>query len=274
MELPAGSGLGESEWLAVAEATRDPGRAHGVIRLAARADERLAVTAASKLVSTVDEVRWDGDVVARSVRRLGAIVLGERPLPEPDPSLVRQALLDGFRQEGLSLLPWPAGAERLRQRMAFLHRTIGPPWPSTETGALLARAGEWLPELSTARRRADLARVDTVTALRRLLPWPEAAHLDELAPERLQLPSGSRVKVDYGTDEPVVAVKVQDAFGWQETPHLAGVPVLLHLLSPAGRPAAVTRDLKSFWRNGYAAVRAELRGRYARHAWPERAPGV
>lgn len=273
-ELPAGSGLGESEWLAVAEATRDPGRAHGVIRLAARADERLAVTAAPNLLSTVDEVRWDGDVVAQSVRRLGAIVLGARPLAEPDPLLLREALLEGLRKEGLSLLSWPAETERLRQRLAFLHRTVGPPWPATDAEALLSRVDEWLPELSTACRRADLVRVDTASALRRLLPWPEAAHLDELAPERLPLPSGSRVKIDYGAEDPVVAVKLQDAFGWQETPHLAGVPVLLHLLSPAGRPAAVTRDLKSFWRNGYTAVRAELRGRYPRHAWPERPPGT
>ncbi|MFD2420400.1 ATP-dependent helicase HrpB [Amycolatopsis pigmentata] len=273
-ELPPGSGLGESEWLAVAEATRDPGRAHGVIRLAARADERLALTAAPGLMSTVEEVRWDGDVVARSVRRLGAIVLGERLLAEPDPSLVRDAFLDGFRKEGLSLLPWPSEAERLRQRLAFLHRTVGSPWPPADAESLLSRVDEWLPELSAARRRADLLHVDTANALRRLLPWPEAVQLDELAPERLRLPSGPRVKIDYSADDPVVAVKLQDAFGWQETPRVAGVRVVLHLLSPAGRPAAVTQDLKSFWHNGYAAVRAELRGRYPRHAWPERPPGA
>lgn len=273
-ELPPGSGLGECEWLAVAEATRDPGRAHGIIRLAARADERLALTAAPNLLSTVEEVRWGGDVLARSVRRLGAIVLGERPLAEPDPSLVREAFLEGFGKEGLSLLPWPAEAQRLRRRLAFLHRTVGSPWPPADAESLISRVDEWLPELSVARRRADLLRVDTANALRRLLPWPEAARLDELAPERLRLPSGSRVTIDYGVEEPVVAVRLQDAFGWQETPQVAGVPVVVRLLSPAGRPTAVTRDLKSFWHNGYAAVRAELRGRYPRHAWPERPPGA
>jgi ATP-dependent helicase HrpB len=109
-------------------------------------------------------------------------------------------------------------------------------------------------------------------ALRRLLPWSVAGRLDEVAPERLPVPSGSRVRVDYADPEsPVLAVKVQEAFGWRDAPRLADgrVPVLLHLLSPAGRPVAVTRDLASFWLQGYPQVRAELRGRYPRHPWPE-----
>jgi ATP-dependent helicase HrpB len=265
-ELPSGSGLGDVEWLAVAEATRDPGRVHGIIRLAARADADLALRAAPNLVSEVDEVRWSADVVARSVRRLGAIVLAERPLPNPDPALVRHALRDGLAKEGLGLLSWSAEAKNLRQRLDFLHRVHGDPWPSMTDDALLATAGNWL---GTARRRADLARIDTVRALRGLLPWPEAARLDELAPERIEVPSGSRIRVDYSSGAPVLAVKLQETFGWLETPCVSGVPVVVHLLSPAGRPAAVTSDLKSFWRNGYPSVRAELRGRYPKHPWPE-----
>jgi len=109
------------------------------------------------------------------------------------------------------------------------------------------------------------------TALRRLLPWPQAARLGELAPERLDVPSGSSIRVDYEGDQPVLAVRLQETFGWRETPRVADgrVPVLLHLLSPAGRPAAVTADLASFWRTGYPQVRAELRGRYPKHSWPE-----
>jgi ATP-dependent helicase HrpB len=218
----------------------------------------------------VDEVLWsDGDVVARSVRRLGAIVLAERPVREPDPELVRRALLDGLHKEGLGLLSWPPESGRLRQRLSFLHRVLGAPWPSMDEADLVAAAQDWLPELTTARRRADLARIDTASALRRLLPWPEAARLDELAPDRIEVPSGSRVRVDYASGEPVLAVKLQETFGWLETPRVYGVPVVLHLLSPAGRPAAVTSDLRSFWHNGYAAVRAELRGRYPKHPWPE-----
>ncbi|GAB2960599.1 ATP-dependent helicase HrpB [Amycolatopsis acidiphila] len=265
-ELPAGSGLGDGEWLAVAEATRDPGRAHGIIRLAARADAELALRAAPNLVSEVDEVGWAGDVVARSVRRLGAIVLSERPLRNPDPELVRQALLTGLHKEGLDLLTWSAEARNLRQRLAFLHRVHGEPWPSMTDEALLANAADWL---GTARRHADLARIDTVHALRGLLPWPEAARLDALAPDRIEVPSGSRIRVDYSTGEPVLAVKLQETFGWPATPRVSGVPVVLHLLSPAGRPAAVTSDLESFWHNGYVSVRAELRGRYPKHPWPE-----
>ncbi|WP_435158541.1 ATP-dependent helicase HrpB [Amycolatopsis sacchari] len=265
-ELPRGSGLGDGEWLAVAEATRDPGRAQGVIRLAARADAELAVRAAPNLVSEVDEVRWDGDVVARRVRRLGAIVLSEKPLRDPDPELVRQALAEGLRKEGLGLLRWTPDAVRLRERLAFLHRVHGEPWPGMSDEDLLAAAENWL---GTARRRADLARIDTVQALRNLLPWPEAGRLDELAPDRLEVPTGSRIRVDYSTGEPVLAVKLQETFGWLATPRVSGVPVVLHLLSPAGRPAAVTSDLKSFWRNGYPSVRAELRGRYPKHSWPQ-----
>ncbi|NIH85203.1 ATP-dependent helicase HrpB [Amycolatopsis granulosa] len=268
-ELPAGSGLGDAEWLAVAEATRDPGRAHGVIRLAARADEELAVRAAPNLVSEHDDVSWDGDVVARRVRRLGAIVLRDRPLRDPDPARVREALLTGLRTGGV--LTWTAEADRLRARLVFLHEVLGTPWPAVDDEALWSRVDEWLdPELSRSRRRADLARVDTAAALRRLLPWPEAGRLDELAPDRIEVPSGGRFRVDYSTGRPVLAVKLQLAFGWRETPKVADgrVPVLLHLLSPAGRPAAVTSDLESFWVNGYPAVRAELRGRYPKHAWP------
>ncbi|PWU49677.1 ATP-dependent helicase HrpB, partial [Micromonospora globispora] len=139
--------------------------------------------------------------------------------------------------------------------------------------ALLAGAPRWLgPELARARRRANLARIDVAAALRRLLDWSQAARLDELAPERLTVPSGSRIRVDYADPAaPVLAVKLQETFGWQDAPRVADgrVPVLLHLLSPAGRPVAVTADLASFWRTGYPQVRGELRGRYPRHPWPE-----
>jgi ATP-dependent helicase HrpB len=272
-ELPPGSGLGDTEWLAIAEATRDSGRVNGTIRLAARADVEMALRAAPNLVTAADEVSWSGgDVVARSVRKLGAIVLSERPLRAPSAPAVRDALIDGLRAEGLGLLRWSQDGERFRQRMAFLHRVLGEPWPSVEDGALLSGVDRWLePELSKARRRADLAKIDAGTAVRRLLPWPAATAFDELAPDRLEVPSGSRVKVDYAADEPVLAVKLQETFGWQATPRVAGgrVPVVLHLLSPAGRTTAVTADLESFWRNGYLAVRADLRGRYPKHPWPE-----
>ncbi|MFC4377219.1 ATP-dependent helicase HrpB [Nocardia halotolerans] len=271
--LPPGSGLAAAEWLAVAVADRDPGRAEGRIRLAAIADEDLAREAAPGLLTGGDEVRWDGgDVVARRVERLGAIVVAEKPLRTPDPDLVRRAVRQGLRTEGLDLLRWSDDARNLRQRLDFLHRTLGAPWPAVDDAGLVSDLDSWLgPELATARRRADLARIDAGTALRRLLPWPEAARLDELAPERLEVPSGSRIRLDYTADQPVLAVKVQEIFGWTDPPTLADgrAPILLHLLSPAQRPVAVTADLPSFWKTGWPQVRADLRGRYPKHAWPE-----
>ncbi|MEV4352734.1 ATP-dependent helicase C-terminal domain-containing protein, partial [Actinoplanes sp. NPDC049596] len=242
------------------------------IRSAAPLDEATAVEAAGTLAAEAVEIGWaNGDVVARKVRRLGAIVLVERRLTDPDPALIRAALIEGLHSEGLGLLTWSRTATELRERLAFAHAAIGDPWPDVSDEALLARAGDWL-DLGPARRRADLAKVDVATSLRRLLPWSVAGRLDDVAPERLPVPSGSRVRVDYSdVESPVLAVKVQEAFGWKDAPRLADgrVSVLLHLLSPAGRPVAVTRDLASFWQQGYPQVRAELRGRYPRHPWPE-----
>ncbi|MGX2997847.1 ATP-dependent helicase HrpB [Streptomyces sp. JNUCC 64] len=273
-ELGGGSALRGVPWLAVAVADRPAGAGHARARLAAVVDEDIARRAAAPLRVEGEEVAWtDGDLVARRVERLGAVELTVRPLREPDPALVREALLQGLRREGPGLLRWDADAVGLRQRLAFLRRVVGGGWPEVSDEALIARADEWLePELGRARSRAQLARIDAGRALVRLLPWAsgEAARLDELAPERIAVPSGSRIRVDYTDPErPVLAVKLQEMFGLARTPEVAGVPLLVHLLSPAGRPAAVTADLASFWAEGYRAVRAELRGRYPKHPWPE-----
>ena len=134
----------------------------------------------------------------------------------------------------------------------------------------------WSGPLLTARNRADLAKIDAGPILRSLLAASDftgrvAGRLDEFAPERVELPSGRRVAVDYSGDPPVLAVKLQELLGATTTPSIAGgrLPLVLHLLSPAGRTAAVTGDLASFWTTGYPQVRAELRGRYPKHAWPE-----
>ncbi|WP_405788505.1 ATP-dependent helicase HrpB [Streptomyces sp. NBC_00029] len=275
-ELGDGSQLRSAPWLAVAVADRPPHSASARVRLGAVIDEDTALAAAAHLRTEGEEVRWeDGDLVARAAERLGAIELAVRPLRSPDPALVRAALLDGLRAEGLGLLRWSPDALALRARLGFLHRTLGGAWPDVaQDRALVERADDWLePELSRARRRGDLGRIDAGQALNRLLPWAtgEAVRLDELAPERLEVPSGSRIRLDYSAEhgQPVLAVKLQELFGLAETPRVAGVPVLVHLLSPAGRPAAVTADLASFWQGGYRAVRAELRGRYPKHPWPE-----
>uniref|UniRef100_UPI0026E5868E ATP-dependent helicase C-terminal domain-containing protein n=1 Tax=Streptomyces albidus (ex Kaewkla and Franco 2022) TaxID=722709 RepID=UPI0026E5868E len=213
---------------------------------------------------------------SREVVSLGAVEMAERPLPSPGRERVRAAVLDGLRSSppggsgGLGMLKWTEGAVAMRRRIAFLHRELGEPWPDVSDAALLERADLWLGKEST---RAQLARIDAGQVLAGLMPWEsgQAARLDELAPERIEVPSGSRIRVDYTGEQPVLAVKLQELFGWQDAPRLAGgrVPLLVHLLSPAGRPAAVTADLASFWQDGYRSVRAELRGRYPRHPWPE-----
>jgi ATP-dependent helicase HrpB len=272
-ELPAGSPLAGEQWLAIAVADRAPGAGHGRIRLAAPADRELAELAAPALLSEDDEVGWvDGDVQARRVRRLGAIVLAEHRLAAPDPDAVAAAVRAGLRAEGTGMLRWTDHARRLRDRLTLLHRTLGDPWPDVSDAALLAAPERWWTgPFTRARNRADLARIDAAGVLRAVLPPHLAARLDELAPERVEVPSGSRITLDYSGDQPVLAVRVQEVFGWTASPTVAGgrTPVLLHLLSPAGRPAAVTADLTSFWATGYPQVRAELRGRYPKHAWPE-----
>ncbi|MFI9830586.1 ATP-dependent helicase HrpB [Streptomyces sp. NPDC051913] len=273
-ELSDGSVLRGAPWIAVAVADRPVGKGHARVQLAAGLDEETARAACASMYSEAQEVHWaGGDVVARRVERLGAIELTARPLRNADAGLVREALLEGLRQDGLGLLRWSPEAGVLRQRLAFLRLHLGAPWPDVSDEALHARVDEWLePELSRARRRGDLARIDAGEGLNRLLPWAsgEAGRLDELAPERIAVPSGSRIRIDYAEPEqPVLAVKLQEMFGLQESPRIAGVPLLVHLLSPAGRPAAVTADLASFWKDGYKGVRAELRGRYPKHPWPE-----
>ncbi|HXA60988.1 MAG TPA: ATP-dependent helicase HrpB [Streptosporangiaceae bacterium] len=270
-ELPASSALAKAPWLAIAIADRPTGSPSARVRQAVVIDEGVARLAAASQLTTDDEVAWRaGDVVARRVERLGAIELSAVPLRHPEPDLVRAALIAGLRADGLVLLTWNQEAIAMRERLAFCHRALGDPWPAVDDETLLDRAAEWL-DLPGARRRRDLERCDVVAGLRRLLPWQCAARMEEIAPERITVPTGSRLRVDYSGDQPVLAAKLQELFGWQTAPVLAEgrVPLVIHLLSPAGRPAAVTADLASFWRSGYRAVRAELRGRYPRHPWPE-----
>lgn len=263
-------------WIAIADAERRPGARDATIRSAAPIDEDIALDAASGSWLETDEVTWtQGRIVARRVTRLGAIELSAVPLADPPPDAVAAAVAEGLNRDGLDLLPWSEKAIALRRRMAFLHHALGEPWPDVGDDALLASIDEWLgSELARVRSGRDLARIDVLSALRRLLPWPAAGRLDELAPERVTVPTGAAVRVEYGatgTEQPVLSVRLQDAFGWAATPRLADgrVPLLLHLLTPARRPAAVTADLESFWAGPYRQVRAELRGRYPKHAWPE-----
>ncbi|MGO2683381.1 MAG: ATP-dependent helicase HrpB [Microbacterium sp.] len=274
--------LAEAEWLAVADVTRAHGRAAAgtgaVIRAAAVISESDAERAADHLVTDRVEAEFiDGRVVARRERRIGAIVRSSSPARVQAGEGGQDAVRRAIKRHGLGVFTWSDAADDLRRRLALLHRELDAPWPDVSDAGLLDDLQGWLgPELDALATGTPARRIDLAPALRRLLPWPAATELDSLVPERLEVPSGSRVRIAYPplddpTAKPVVAVKLQECFGWAETPRLVGgrVPVLFHLLSPAGRPLAVTDDLASFWSGPYAQVRAEMRGRYPKHPWPE-----
>jgi ATP-dependent helicase HrpB len=220
-------------------------------------------------------VEWDPDAEAvRAVRRerLGALVLREGTLGDPDPERVTNALLEGIRRRGLDRLPWSEAAVGIRQRVAFLRR-LDEGWPDLSDAALEAQLPDRVaPYLAGLRRLDDLRRVDWAEVLLTGLNRERRAALDRMAPTHVTAPSGSRLPVDY-TDpaSPVLAVRLQEMFGQRETPTLANgaVPLTLHLLSPAGRPVQVTRDLAGFWRTTYFEVKRDLKGRYPRHHWPD-----
>ncbi|GAA1137399.1 ATP-dependent helicase HrpB [Ornithinicoccus hortensis] len=276
--LPPG-GLRGQEWIAVAEVARADGRAAAgtgaVIRSAAPlAQETAEMAAGGLLVERTTATFRDHRVVARRVRALDAIELSSVAV-RPGADEARRAVESALAEQGLGIFTWSEAADGLRRRLALLHREVGDPWPDMGDAALAARWPEWLgPEVDRLADGGRADRIDLTAPLRRLLPWPEAAQLEELAPERLAVPSGRAVRIDYpAVDDPdgrpVVAVKLQECFGWAQSPAVAGVPVQFHLLSPAGRPLAVTDDLASFWSGAYAQVRAEMRGRYPKHPWPE-----
>ncbi|GAA1391193.1 ATP-dependent helicase HrpB [Luteococcus peritonei] len=280
--LEQGSALRGQEWLAVAEMARarTSDASGAVIRAAVPITRELAEQAAEHLRTRRVEARFEsGRVAARSLDLLGAVELAATPVA-PSVEQGREAVLQVLRERGLGLdgpglLEWGEGPRVLRARLGLLHRVLGDPWPAVDETSLLECSDEWLaPELDRLATGTPAPRLDLTSALRRLLPWPEAGRLDELAPERIEVPTGSLVRLAYPedpADRVVLAVKLQECFGLLETPRILDgrVPVLMHLLSPAQRPLAVTDDLASFWANAYPAVRAENRGRYRKHPWPD-----
>lgn len=274
--LPAEDALAAAAFLVAAELDGD--RREARIFLAAPVARADLETAFAEAIETTDFVAWDSRaqaVAARRQRRLGALVLDDDALDRPAPEAIRAALLEGIRAEGLSILPWDKASLSLRDRVAFLRRIEGEAalWPDLSDSGLLARLADWLgPYLDGMTRRSQLRGLDLAAALEAQLDWAQKRRLDEGAPTHLSVPTGSRIALDYASGEqPILAVRLQEMFGCRATPTVAWgrVPVLLQLLSPAGRPVQVTRDLVSFWADGYRAVRADLRGRYPKHAWPE-----
>ncbi|MFV0257452.1 MAG: ATP-dependent helicase HrpB [Acidimicrobiales bacterium] len=270
--LPPTDPLADEEFIVAAEVTGKRDRAR--IRLAAALD---ADEVAAQLAAEVDEritLIWDSerdDLVERVERRLGGMSLGEavvRRARSGDDTLA--ALLDRVRATGLAALGWSQASTSLRSRVAFLHRHRGAPWPDWSVAALSASLEDWLgPYLPGATGRADLEGIDLTMVLRSQLPWPEGADLDTVAPPALTLPTGRSVPIDYGDDGPSARVRVQDLFGTTVHPTAGGLPIVLHLLSPADRPIQVTADLPGFWAGSWAQVRKDLAGRYPKHHWPD-----
>ncbi|MEO6063072.1 MAG: ATP-dependent helicase C-terminal domain-containing protein, partial [Thermoflexales bacterium] len=271
VRLPDGDGLNGFDWLAVAHLDdgSDEGRIHFAAPLREADLEALAVEH--------DVVGWDarkGALLAQRERRIGELVLSQRPLRDPPCEERTSTLCEAVRAEGLGLLTWTEATRQWQARMQSVRVWRGDPWPDVSDAGLLACLDDWLgPWLDSVSTRADFARLDTQTMLAALATRRQLAELDDLAPTHLSVPSGSSIRLEYFADgaAPVLAVKLQEMFGQADTPTInAGrTKVLLHLLSPAQRPIQVTQDLRSFWANTYPAVRKELRGRYNKHPWPE-----
>ncbi len=267
--------IAQAEFLVVADL--DAGEREALIRLAAPLPRAALDTDFAALIEHRERFEWDAReqaVVAQDERWLGAIRLGERRLENPDSERLTTALLAGISELGLDALPWTKEAQALRQRLMFARQVDAQaprPWPDVSDAALATTLRDWLaPWLDGMSRRDHLARLDMTGIVAAMLDWNQRQRLDEIAPTHLQVPSGSRIPIDYSA-APTVAVRLQEVFGLSATPAVGGgrVPLTLQLLSPAHRPVQVTKDLASFWSRGYAEVKKELKGRYPKHYWPD-----
>lgn len=268
--LPANDSLVDEPFVIAADldGNRDAAR----IRRAAAVDAAEVISTFGPDIAEQRTVRWDDerdDLTETIDRRLGSIRLGGYTDRPASGEATTAALLDRVKATKLAVLNWTEAATSLRERVEFLHRTVGEPWPDWSIEQLLRDLDNWLaPYLPGARGRADLLAVDLVTVLRSQLPWPEGSQLDEFAPAELQLPTGRSTPIDYSADAPTARVRVQDLFGSSEHPRVGSQPLRLELLSPADRPIQVTSDLPGFWAGSWAEVRKEMAGRYPKHRWP------
>ncbi len=272
--LPKGSLLSREEYLAIGDV--DGAGSSVRVFLAAPLSETEIRETFSDQIEITDDVHWDEQqesVIAKHVERFGALELSERPLKESK-EMLHAAMIKGIRLMGIDALPWNSDAVSVRTRSEWLRvqKLIGPGWPTLSNDYLLDTLEQWLaPYLDGMTRRMHLQKLDMGKIIRALFTYQQLRELDRLAPAHVVVPTGSRIPLDYSNTQPVLAVRLQEMFGETETPVIAGgkVNVLLHLLSPALRPLAVTQDLPSFWNNAYPEVRKDMRGRYPKHEWPE-----
>jgi len=217
--------------------------------------------------------RAAGTVVVRRERRLGALVLEQKPAGTPTPQQIAEGLLNAVRTRGLDALNWTDAARQLCHRVELMRELEPDEWPAFDPESLADELDDWLaPFLAGLTHWRQVEKLDLLPALENRLGYSRRQKLDQLAPTRLAVPAGSEIRLDYGAEGgPVLAVKLQAVFGWRTTPRIAGgrIPVVLHLLSPARRPLAITADLESFWTNAYPEVAKDMRGRYPKHPWPD-----
>jgi ATP-dependent helicase HrpB len=268
------SALARAPYIAVAELTGTA--ANGRILLAAPITQGEIELRFADQIETADEVSFDRGAMALRARRrktLHAITLSEAPLALQPSAETARVLADGLISAGLDKLPWSKSAKQWRDRVMFLRKAEGEPWPDLSDDALAAQREAWLvPVLFDKTSLKELSSGDLSDALMTLLPWELRARLEREAPTHFEAPTGTQLAIDYEAEQgPTIAVRLQELFGLNTHPSIAkgAVPLVLELLSPAQRPVQVTRDLPGFWRGSYAAVRSDLRGRYPRHPWPE-----
>jgi ATP-dependent helicase HrpB len=272
--LPEADTLERSEFLVAANL--DARKSAGRIFLAAAMTKEEITAIHRQRTQRVDKVVWDPSelaVVARNELQLDELVIESRPLPDPPAVEVSRVLMEGIRQMGLESLPWSLEARAWLDRVRFVADREPEAWPDFSDTALLANLEIWLmPWCNGISRKEHLKRLDLKSSLAAMLDWERQQQLEQLAPSHIRVPSGSRKRLDYSTgDSPVLAVKLQEMFGLEDSPRVfrGEVAVLLHLLSPAQRPIQVTRDLRGFWDRTYAEVKKELKGRYPKHYWPD-----
>ena len=272
--LPATDPLGKAPLLAVADLTLQGTEAR--IRMAAPLSRAVLEARFPERFVREEGAAFDaraGAVLSRRRLRFGPLVLEEATIPAADPAAVAGALAAAAAERGFRDLNWTEAAKRFRARLGWARRVEGEEWPDVSDAALAATAGEWLaPHLHGMSRLSELRGVGVMEALGALLPWAMRKRLDEALPDRVALPNGRSAAIDYDRDPPTLEARAQHLFGMAGVPKLLGGKVGLQvaLLSPAGRPVAVTRDLGAFWAGAWSEVRKEMRGRYPRHDWPER----
>ncbi|QJD58902.1 ATP-dependent helicase HrpB [Pseudomonas sp. gcc21] len=272
--------LQQEPWLAVASLGGQAAQRSARIFMATALDAEQVREYLPELLSRRDTLEWDPrseTLLAERQIRLGELVFSREALPDIDPAQRNRALCDVVRRQGLALLPWTPALRQWQARIQLLRRLdeeagVQSVWPDLSDAALLDTLEDWLaPYLDKVRRLAHFANLDLPTILGTLLPWPLPKQLDDQAPTHWAVPTGSRIRIDYAEEPPVLAVRLQEMFGCTDTPRIAGgrVALKLHLLSPAQRPLQVTQDLAGFWAGSYAEVKKDMKGRYPKHYWPD-----